>query len=72
MSHIDGRKYICDRCAREIFCKCVGEKTVDGGFTRWIDFEPLPNGWEHKPIIGLLCCDCNNQYESMMKAFMEV
>ena len=70
MAHIDGRKFICDRCNKEIFCKLKGEKTSDGGFTRWDEFEPLPDGWGVKPLIGLLCCNCNKEHDRVIAEFM--
>lgn len=70
MSFVNGRKYICDRCARETFCECTGEGEIDGGFTRWNMFEPLPEGWNSHPETGLLCAECDDQYTNMMTAFM--
>lgn len=71
MSFVNGRIYKCDRCGKEVFRKCTGEGETDGGFTRWNEFDPLPVGWNTHRETGLLCRDCNNQYESMLKKFME-
>lgn len=70
MSIVNGRKIICDRCGAEMFCKCTGEGETDGGFTRWNEFETMPDGWGFQVGIGLLCCDCNKQYDCMMDEFM--
>ena len=45
MAKINGQTVICDRCNTQIFIKCIGEGETDGGFTRWNNFEPLPEGW---------------------------
>lgn len=45
MSHVNGQITTCDRCGAQVFSKCTGEGEADGGFTRWNDFEKLPEGW---------------------------
>lgn len=70
MSFVDGRKYICDRCHVETFCKCVGEGVSDGGFTRWNKFEPLPEDWGSHHDTGLLCSECNSMYRRTIDTFM--
>ena len=72
MSFVNGRKYMCDRCQEETFCKCVGEGASDGGFTRWNKFEPLPEGWESRVDTGLLCSTCNGIYKSMLDNFKRI
>ena len=46
MAHVNGRITTCDRCGAEVFSKCTGEGEADGGFTRWNNFETLPEGWD--------------------------
>lgn len=46
MAKVNGQIVSCDRCGSEIFLKCTGEDEADGGFTRWNEFEPLPEGWD--------------------------
>lgn len=70
MSFVNGRKDTCDRCKKEIFRKCTGEGEMDGGFTRWNNFEPMPPGWEWHVNIGLLCDECNEQYQRLIGEFM--
>lgn len=72
MSFVNGRKYICDRCLVEKFCKCTGEGATDGGFTRWNNFEPLPEGWESHRETGLLCPECNSVYRRMIDTFIDI
>ena len=69
MAFVNGRKYTCDRCGDETFCKCTGEGELDGGYTRWNKFEPLPTGWETHGDTGLLCPDCNGLYKRMIHSF---
>lgn len=46
MAKINGQFVICDRCGTQTFRKSIGEGEADGGYTRWNDFEPLPDGWD--------------------------
>lgn len=46
MAKINGQITICDRCKKQVFRKCIGEGSADGGYTRWNDFEALPKGWD--------------------------
>ena len=69
MAWTNGRRYTCDRCGAECFCKCTGEGELDGGYTRWNNFEPLPSGWKTHAI-GLLCPDCNGVYGEWVEKYM--
>lgn len=71
MSFINGRIYMCDRCGKGTFCECTGEGERDGGFTRWNKFAPLPEGWKSHLDTGLLCPECNKQYEQIVGDFLE-
>ena len=69
MSKVCGRLVTCDRCGESIFRKCTEEKELDGGFTRWNTFEPLPNGW------GMhngkdLCPECFAMWKTIENEFM--
>lgn len=46
MAKVNGQLVTCDRCGKQIFRKCTGEGEADGGFTRWNDFESMPDGWD--------------------------
>ena len=46
MAETNGKIVTCDRCGAEIFLKCTGEGETDGGYTRWNEFEKLPDGWD--------------------------
>ena len=69
MSFVNGRYYKCDRCWEQRFCKCTGDGEADGGFTRWNEFEPLPEGWESHVDTGLLCPTCNSMYKKLLANF---
>lgn len=45
MASVNGRLVSCDRCGEQVFLKCTGEGEADGGFTRWNNFESMPEGW---------------------------
>ena len=45
MSQINGQLTTCERCGAQIFRRTTGEGEADGGFTRWNNFEPYPEGW---------------------------
>ena len=72
MSYENGRLYTCDLCKTTHFCKCNGEGEIDGGFTRWNKFEPLPDGWgvpsDLKEVINL-CPNCYKKYQSILEEF---
>lgn len=70
MAFENGRRYICDRCGAETFCRCIGEGEMDGGFTRWNKFEALPGGWKSHLSVGLLCPECNHKYTEMLTELM--
>ncbi|MBR3797206.1 MAG: hypothetical protein IKK34_14440 [Clostridia bacterium] len=72
MAYMNGRKYTCDRCGSEAFCKCTGEGETDGGFTRWNEFEPLPEGWQTHFEVGMLCPMCNQEFNIFVTHFMGV
>ena len=46
MSVVNGQLTTCERCGVQIFRKATGEGEMDGGFTRWNNFEPYPEGWD--------------------------
>ena len=39
---------------------------MDGGFTRWNEFEKLPKGWEHVSEVGDVCPNCFSEYKNML------
>ena len=45
MSQVNGQLSTCERCGAQVFRKCTGEGEMDGGYTRWNNFEPYPDGW---------------------------
>ena len=68
MSQVNGQLSTCERCGAQIFRKCTGEGETDGGYTRWNNFEPYPEGWGLVSVpksAGLshnfmrVCPDCN-------------
>lgn len=46
MAKMNGQIVTCDRCGAQVFRKCTGEGEADGGWTRWNNFEALPDGWD--------------------------
>lgn len=70
MAEQKGKLVTCDRCGETIFLKTTGEGELDGGFTRWNKFEPIPQGREHHCEVGLICPDCNAKYKALVSTFM--
>lgn len=69
MAEEKGMLKTCDRCGKTIFLKCTGEGEMDGGFTRWNEFEPAPQGWDYVRDVGTLCPDCMCDYNFMIDNF---
>ena len=70
MSQENGRLTHCDRCGNTVFSKVTGEGETDGGFTRWDEFEPLPEGWDFHTETGMLCPMCNADYTRIINVFL--
>ena len=74
MSKVNGQMTTCERCGEQIFRKCVGEGETDGGYTRWNNFEPLPDGWEivHVPKevdrygCVMVCPKCSSKWKQVL------
>ncbi len=61
----------CDICGRKYFRPYAGKKELDGGYTTYSEYEPLPEGWKSHVETGMLCPDCNAEYEKTIKQFKE-
>lgn len=70
MAVMNGRITICDRCGEQVFSKSIGKGEMDGGYTRWNEFEPLPDGWKKHLDVGQLCPKCNEEYARLIEQFM--
>lgn len=68
MSRENGRKITCDRCHKTIFVKALREREMDGGFTRWTEFEDA-EGWSKELFIGDLCPECTQEYARLQEEF---
>ena len=68
MSKANGQMLTCDRCGTWIFLKCTGEGEMDGGFTRWNNFEPA-SGWEYVHDVGTVCPKCLHDYRDMLERY---
>ena len=71
MSSANGQMLICDRCGAWTFLKCTGEGELDGGYTRWNEFEDAP-GWDRILQIGDVCPKCRQDYEDMLEKYKNV
>ncbi len=67
----DGRLVQCDRCQNQVFLQRIGRKDLDGGWTCWDEFEPLPEGWDYVTNVGDLCPACSEEWKKRTAAFME-
>lgn len=68
MAKVNGRLITCDRCGKTIFVKAVSDREMDGGFTRWTEFEKA-EGWTHESFIGDLCPECSQEYDCLKEEF---
>ena len=66
MAKINGQIVSCDRCGASVFRRCTGEGEADGGFTRWNDFEGLPDGWDLVAIPRNRNAPSGNAYNSYL------
>ena len=76
MSETIGKLCVCDRCGETVFLKAIAEKESDGGYTRWTEFEPFPDGWNPRSVlilgnrpsvqIGTLCPVCNKGFSRFL------
>lgn len=71
MGEWKGMIITCDRCGKEHRRALLGEKVLDGGFTRADEFEDMPSSWKYRHDIGWLCPACSREYERLARAFME-
>ena len=70
MAEWKGMIVSCDRCGKEIRLKYLGVGETDGGFTRWQNFEDMPEGWAYHSEVGRLCPNCEEAYKNMVSMFM--
>ena len=70
MAALEGRMVICDRCDESIFLKLLGERIIDGGYTRVPHYEDLPDDWMYETEIGYLCPKCAKVFKAFIKEFM--
>lgn len=73
MSEQIGKMITCDRCGKTVFLKCTGPIYLDGGFSKVVNFEKSPKGWEHHADkeLGLLCPECEIDYQKMVSKFKQ-
>lgn len=64
----NGQLLTCDRCGKAAFFRCTGEGELDGGYTRWNEFEEA-KGWSYEGCIGDLCPTCTNEFKAMKENF---
>lgn len=69
MSVKQGKLYTCDRCGAHVFLRCLGELSMNGGFTRYAKYEDFPDGWMMNGERDL-CPKCSKLYRNMIKQFM--
>lgn len=67
MSQVNGQLTTCQRCGAQIFRKCTGEGEADGGFTRWNNFEPYPEGWDLVAVPKTANTGNGNAYNGYMR-----
>lgn len=61
----------CDRCETIVFRKLIGTGDLDGGYTKFDKFEPLPDDWLYVYEIGYLCPRCAMEFRAMISTFID-
>ncbi len=56
MGEWKGKIVTCDKCGSEVRRKLI---------------EQMPETWKYRYEVGYLCPDCNAEYESLIRSFME-
>lgn len=69
MSEVKGKLVSCDRCGKEHFLKLIGTKDLDGGYSRYDEFEDLPEDWLFLSQIGSLCPHCAGLFRAFIHKF---
>lgn len=66
----DGRLVVCDypNCTEQVMLRKVGVGEIDGGYTKFDKFEPMPEGWGYKDGKDL-CPDHHQYYVDMIADF---
>lgn len=68
MAEVKGKIVSCDRCGAHVFSRTTGEGEADGGFTRWNNFEKLPDGWDLVAVPKSLgWVGCGNAYNGYLQ-----
>lgn len=67
MSSQKGEIRTCDRCGEQVFCKYLKDGVMDGGFTRWNEFEKA-EGWGYEDGKDL-CPKCTEEFKKMKEDF---
>lgn len=66
MSRQKGELRTCDRCGKQVFCKYLKSGELDGGYTRWDEFEKA-EGWSVND--GDLCSECTEEFAKLKADF---
>ena len=64
-----GKMIRCKRDDNFVFLKYLGEKDLDGGFSRYDNFEKLPEDWLYENEFGYLCPECAREFKTFMTNF---
>ena len=64
-----GKLKICDRCGEQIFLELTKTDTLDGGYTKVLNYECPPEGWQWHSETGQLCPHCNAEFLELVRKF---
>ena len=65
-----GLQIACAKCNTELFLKLIGTNETNGGYTRWDEFEEVPEDWLYETAFGYLCPKCATQFKRLMTEFL--
>ena len=66
-----GKMIECDRCGKSRFLNYTGTDTRDGGFTKYTLFDKIPDGGKNHSDTGLLCDECEKEYQALLNEFLD-
>lgn len=72
MSEVEGKLCKCDYpgCDEWCFLRFTGKGEMDGGFTRWNEFEPYPEGWGWGGAVSMRLCPTHfAEWEQLVDSF---
>lgn len=65
-----GKLISCSRCGTAAFLAYEGTEALDGGYTKYDKFEPVPKNWISTSQFGYLCPSCAKLFQDKLTTFL--